>query len=103
MRRREVRLRPRALTDLMSIYDFIAEAAGPTVAIGYVGRLEAACRALAEASERGTLRPDLGPGIRTVGFERRATIVFRTSATDVEILTIAYGGRNFETDFGHGD
>jgi len=51
---------------------------------------------LAVFPERGTRRDDLGQGIRTLGFERRVTIVFRLVADEVEIVTIAYGGRDFE-------
>jgi toxin ParE1/3/4 len=88
-----------AMADLLSIYDYVADAAGPRVVGDYIDRLESACRALAETSERGTRREDLGPGVRTVGFERRATIVFRVADTAVEILTIAHGGRDFEANF----
>jgi len=44
--------------------------------------------------ERGTLRDELGAGLRTIGFERRATVVFRVSEDAVEVLHIAYGGRD---------
>ncbi len=53
---------------------------------------------LATAPERGTRRDDLFPGLRTVGFERRVTIAFRVLDQQVEIVTIAYGGRNFEAE-----
>jgi toxin ParE1/3/4 len=54
--------------------------------------------ALADFPQRGTRRDDLSPGLRTVGFERRATIAFRVLPTRVEFITIAYGGRDFERD-----
>lgn len=37
-------------------------------------------------------------GLRTLGFERRVTIAFSVLKTQVEIVTIAYAGRNFEDD-----
>jgi toxin ParE1/3/4 len=37
-----------------------------------------------------------GRGIRTMGFERRATIVFRVKAREVVIVRIFYGGRDYE-------
>ena len=46
--------------------------------------------------ERGTRRDDLGSGLRTVGFERRATIVFRVEKDAVDIVRILYGGRDLE-------
>lgn len=48
--------------------------------------------------ERGTKRDDIAKGLRTIGFERRATIVFRVLKTRVEIITIAYGGRDFDRE-----
>ena len=48
--------------------------------------------------ERGTRRDDLAPGIRTIGFERRATIAFAVSADTVRIVRVFYGGRDFEAE-----
>jgi toxin ParE1/3/4 len=53
---------------------------------------------LAHFPERGTKRDDILPGLRTIGFERRAMIAFRVLKTRVEIVTIAYGGRDFERE-----
>jgi toxin ParE1/3/4 len=46
--------------------------------------------------ERGTLREDLGPGLRTLGFEGRVTIAFRILPDRVQIVRIFYGKRDFE-------
>jgi toxin ParE1/3/4 len=54
--------------------------------------------ALGTFPERGTRRDDLAPGLRTIGFERRATIAFRVGRTDVVIVRIFYGGQDFERD-----
>jgi toxin ParE1/3/4 len=94
----EVYFRPRAEADLVGLYEYISERSGPGIAGGYIERIEAACMALAEFPERGTRRDDLSRGLRTVGFERRVTIAFRIQKSRVEIVTIAYGGRNFESD-----
>lgn len=51
---------------------------------------------LTRLPERGTLRDDLRPSLRVIGFERRAAIAFRVSAETVAILRILYGGRNLE-------
>ena len=95
---REIYFRPEAEADLIRLYEYIAEDSEPRIAAGYVERIEAACLALADFPERGTRRDDLLPGLRTIGFERRATIAFRVLQTRVEIVTIAYGGRNFESN-----
>jgi toxin ParE1/3/4 len=93
----EVYFRPEAEADLVGLYDHIADASGTRIAAGYIDRIEAACMALADFPERGTRRDDILRGLRTVGFERRATIAFRVLRTRVEIVTIAYGGRDFES------
>lgn len=91
-----VRFRPSARRDLLAVHDFIASASGHGVARGYLDRIEQACNALADFPERGTLRPDLGPGLRLLGFERRATIIFRIWKDEVQIVRVLYGGRDIE-------
>ena len=92
----EVYFRPQAEADLIALYEYIAGRSGVAVAGGYIDRIEAACMALANFPERGTRRDDLVPGLRTIGFERRVTIAFRVLKNRVEVVTIAYGGRDFE-------
>jgi toxin ParE1/3/4 len=94
---REVYFRPLAEADLLALYEYIAGKAGVIVAESYIERIEAACLALANFPERGTRRDDILAGLRTIGFERRATIAFRVLKTRIEIVTIAYGGRDFES------
>jgi toxin ParE1/3/4 len=77
MKKFEVSFRPLAEADLFGLYRFIAEEAGHGVAGADIDRIEAACMALETFPERGTRRDDIRPGLRTMGFERRATIVFQ--------------------------
>lgn len=93
---RRVVFRPPAEDDLFNLYEYIAARSGPTVAGGYIDRIEAACLALAAFPERGTRRDDLRPGLRTVGFERRATIVFEVDSEVVRIVRVFFGGRDVE-------
>jgi toxin ParE1/3/4 len=92
----KVYFRPVAEADLAALYEYIADRAGIVIAGQYIDRIETACMALADFPERGTRRDDILPGLRTIGFERRATIAFRVLKNRVEIVTIAYGGRDFE-------
>ncbi len=89
----DVTFRPGARADLVALYDYVADAAGLDVAGGYIARIEAFCMRLRDFPERGTRRDDLAPGMRTLGFERRVTIAFRVLPGTVEIVAIAYGGR----------
>jgi toxin ParE1/3/4 len=93
----KVYFRPQAEADLIALYGYVASRAGAVTAGRYLDRIEAACLELAHFPERGTRRDDILPGLRTVGFERCATIAFRVLKGRVEIVTIAYGGRDFES------
>jgi toxin ParE1/3/4 len=52
--------------------------------------------ALEPFPQRGTRRDDISRGLRTMGFERRATIVFQVKRAEVVIVRIFYGGRDYE-------
>lgn len=103
MRRFRVRFRPRAETDLFELYDYIAAKDGAVVAGNYAGRIETACRSLEHAPLRGTARDDIKRGLRTMGFEGRATIVFQVLKSDVTIIRILYGGRDIGRAFHDAD
>jgi toxin ParE1/3/4 len=98
----KVYFRPTAEADLFALYDYIAGKAGVVTAGNYIERIEAACLALSNFPKRGTRRDDIVPGLRTIGFERRVTIAFRVMKTRVEIITVAYGGRDFEGELREG-
>ncbi|OSZ71988.1 hypothetical protein CAP39_00970 [Sphingomonas sp. IBVSS1] len=82
-----------ALADLERIGDWIAAHAGAAVALAYLERMERACAALADFPRRGTPRDDLGPGVRTISFEGRATIAYRIEGACVLILGVFHAGR----------
>jgi plasmid stabilization system protein ParE len=44
----------------------------------------------------GLAKDDLRPGLRTVGFRRRAVIAFAVHESAVEIHGVYYGGRDYE-------
>jgi plasmid stabilization system protein ParE len=87
-----------AEADLRATYDYIAARGGAEIAFGFVERIEGYCLGFAHAPERGTRRDDLRPGLRTVGFRRRATILFevRHDERQVVIHGVYYAGRSFE-------
>lgn len=96
MKRRAVIFAPEASDDLVRIYDRIADAAGPAIALSYIERVEAYCLGFDLVSERGRTRDDIRPGLRVVGFERRVTITFVVDEANVTILRVFYGGRDWE-------
>lgn len=87
-----------AKADLFAIYDYIADRAGAEIALRFVESIEAYCLGFANSPERGTKRDGLRSGLRTVGFKRRATILFEVDREErrVAILGIYYAGRSLE-------
>jgi len=92
----KVSFRPQARADLIALYDYIVADAGLHIAAEYIDRIEVACLSLATFPERGRKRDDIRPGLRIVGFERRASIVFQVAKTEVAIVRILYGGQDLE-------
>lgn len=89
-----------AEADLEAIHDYIAGRAGSALALKFIEGIESYCLGFSDAPERGTRRDDLRRGLRTVGFRRRATILFEVEPMRkrVVILGVYYAGRNFEND-----
>ena len=96
MRKYRVEILGPAEDDLFDLYQTIAASTGTAVAGDYIQRIEAACLSLETSPLRGTARERAKPGLRTMGFERRATIVFRVRGARVSILRIFCGGQDFE-------
>lgn len=88
-----VRLSALALEDLVMLHRWIAQAADPKAADGYLDRIEARVMALAHYPDRGTPRDDLVPGLRTLSFERRRVIAYRVSEDAVDVLRIIDAAR----------
>jgi plasmid stabilization system protein ParE len=86
--------------DLFAIYDYITERAGAAIALRFVESIEAYCIGFATMPERGTRRNDLRAGLRTVGFRRRATILFEVDRTAQRVVIhgVYYAGRNWGDD-----
>jgi toxin ParE1/3/4 len=96
LKQRSVNFAPEAREDLLRLYDFIADVAGPSIALSYIERVESYCLGFDLASERGQRRDDIRPHLRVVGFERRMTIAFTVDDAKITILRVFYGGQNWE-------
>jgi toxin ParE1/3/4 len=95
----ELVFRAGARRDLQSLYSYVANRAGPAVADGYIQRLGTSIRRLTVFPLGGTPREDLGPGIRTLAFERRTVVAYRVAENAVEIVAIAHAGRVLPAQF----
>jgi toxin ParE1/3/4 len=96
MIRRRVLLTPRALSDIAAIASWIGERASPRTARAFTARIEAKTRSLDVVAERGRSLEDIAPGLRVIGFEKRAVIAFEVTERFVTVLRVYYGGQDWE-------
>lgn len=89
---------PEAKAQLVKLFAYIAEASSSEIAANYTQDIVSLCESLATFPLRGTSRDDLRPGMRTLGYKRRVTIVFEVTESLVTIIGIFYGGRSFEAN-----
>lgn len=86
---------PEAKRQLDELETHIAGAVSPTVAARYVDSIVDYCESLQTFPHRGTRRDDLRPGLRTIGYRRRVTILFEVAGETVNIIGIHYGGQDY--------
>jgi toxin ParE1/3/4 len=98
LKKYQVYFRPRARKDIVALYRYIAKRSSHKIAGNYIRRIEKACLSLALFPQRGTSVPSIVSGLRTMGFERRATILFHVGEDTVEILRVYYGGQDLGPD-----
>lgn len=94
MKQYQVVWHPKARTDLLQLYDWIADQADPDTAFDYTSKIEAYATKRAQFPERGTPRDDLVTGLRTIPYRKRTVIAYRVLDEEVEILAIIHGGRD---------
>jgi len=83
-----------AVNDLDTLFCYIAEKSTLEIADRNLARIGRICLSLGSLPMRGTAVAGKVRGLRTMGFERRVTILFRVGEERVEILRILYGGRD---------
>jgi toxin ParE1/3/4 len=95
LKQRLVIVSDEAEEDMAQMHSYLKIKAGKLVADRYVDRIGVFLAGLDLASERGTLRSDVRPDLRIVGFERTVTVAFLVSLDSVKILRIFSGGQNW--------
>ena len=93
----------RANLDFDKIFFDIAQRGFPENAERFVDAIYFFCLGLRLGPHRGTKRPAVGRGVRTVGYKGRITIVFKvgTEEETVTILRILRRGQSLEKVFKH--
>ena len=100
MRHLPVNYSPLAARQLAELRRYIEGNSGTARATTFVDALIDYCDSLSTFPERGTRREDISPGLRVLGYRRRATIAFTVEPDEVIIQGVFYGGQNFEAAFG---
>lgn len=90
---------PSAREDLVSIAEFVRDAAGPEIATQLIERVRNKCELLAETpGELGTCRDELADGVRSF-YVQPYVLFFRYSTSTVEIVRILHERRDVERAF----
>lgn len=96
----EIVYRPEGRATSLPSTHWLSDLSDPGHALAYVDRIQTACEGLADFPRRGSRREALEPGMRSIPFERRATIYCRIGEEAVEIVRILYAGRDATREFG---
>lgn len=87
---------PESGDHLDELYRYIADAATPDVAAGYVDAIIAHCEGLSEFPHRGLARDDIRPGLCTTSFRKRTIVAYAILDDIVTVIGIFHGGRDYE-------
>jgi toxin ParE1/3/4 len=87
---------PAAEEDIRSIFNWIADT---DTAIAYVERIRSHCDRLRDFPNRGTRHDNIARGLKTLSFERRATIAYMVEADRVLIVRVLHKGRDINREF----
>jgi toxin ParE1/3/4 len=87
---------PEALDQLAALYQYIAVAASPAIALRYTDAIVSYCESLSIFPHRGTVRDDIRMGLRVTHYKKRAVIAFAVDTEWVYIIGVFYGGQDYE-------
>lgn len=90
---------PEALDQLAALYQYIAVAASPAIALRYTDAIVSYCESLSIFPHRGTVRDDIRMGLRVTHYKKRAVIAFAVDTEWVYIIGVFYGGQDYEVRF----
>lgn len=91
---KRVRWAPRARRDLLDIWRYFARVASPDIADSILRDIKQAAAGLGETALQWQARNDVMPGLRSVR-AHPYTVFFRLTETDVEVVRVLHGRRNF--------
>ena len=92
-----IRFHPLVTRDLDAIARWIVDYAGPEIAARKLAEIEAAIATLRDTPHKGSLRPEIAPGLRAIPAGRKAVVAFVVDdeAAEVLIYAVTYGGADW--------
>ncbi len=96
-RQKDVVFSPEAEAQIVQLYEYIAAKASPTVAETYTSAIVERCEQLGDMPLQGIARDDIRRGLRTTFFRKRVVIAYSVGTKAVTVLSIFYGGQDYES------
>lgn len=92
-----IRFHPLVARDLDAIARWIVDYAGPEIAARKLVEIDAAIATLRDTPHKGSLRPEIAPGLRAIPAGRKAVVAFVVDdeAAEVLIYAVTYGGADW--------
>ena len=89
---------PECREELRELSGYLAQSGSRRIAEAYMARLKAFCLELGRSPYRGQHRPGVDFDQRTIGFERRVSVIFAMEEPEhtVYIVGVRYGGRSLD-------
>lgn len=88
-----VKLLPRAVKDIKSLWDFGCDTWGIVQADAYTDRIDAAIRALAENPTKAPVADHVGPGLRRLVSGSHA-VFYRINGQTIELIRVLHASRD---------
>lgn len=93
----QIELHPRARWELMKIRDSIVDVGGTVASRRIIRAIESAISGLGRVLHNGTLRHEVGPGVRSIPAAKNGVVTFRVDddTRTVMIIAVTYAGHDW--------
>jgi len=92
-----IRFHPLVARDLDAIARWFLDYAGPEIAARKLTEIEETIATLRDTPHKGSVRPEIAPGLRAIPAGRKAVVAFVVDdkAAEVLIYAVTYGGADW--------
>jgi toxin ParE1/3/4 len=92
-------LRRAARKELDTLFEYLDTQNGTQSALDFIDDFHRTCDRLLQFPFIGRSREDLAQDLRTIHVRRRLMIAYRVQGKDIEVVALAYAGRDWESLF----